>query len=170
MTARLHVFITKTLKLWLTCRTGHGEDMRPGICVQGSMAAFQSIGFEPGDLTAGTRHRQGYGAAGLLKFSAPTPPRRILLPCCRGYVGLAWPAHDPKKACPREGGGCRLFGHDHAQIMRKRTSTIITATYDVVLPRPQTVQSNFNEPVFHAHQTHSFAKWWMDRGWTGLRA
>jgi len=50
------------------------------------MAAFHSIGFEPGDLAAGTRHRQGYGAAGLVKFSAPTPPRRMtfaLLPRLR---------------------------------------------------------------------------------------
>jgi len=40
------------------------------------MTAFHCIGFEPGDLTAGTRRRKGYAAAGVLKFSAPAPPRR----------------------------------------------------------------------------------------------
>jgi hypothetical protein len=29
-------------------------------------------------------------------------------------AGLRPVAHDPEKACPREGGGCRLFGPDHA--------------------------------------------------------
>jgi hypothetical protein len=27
--------------------------------------------------------------------------------------------HDPEKACPREGGDCRLFGQDHAQNQRR---------------------------------------------------
>jgi hypothetical protein len=84
------------------------------------MAAFHSIGSEPGDLAAGTRHRQEHGAAGLLKFSAPTPSR-----------GMSFcPAAAVAKA-----GGCRLFGQDHAQIMRKRMSAIIMATYDVVLTK-----------------------------------
>jgi hypothetical protein len=28
---------------------------------------------------------------------------------------MPFASHDPEKACPREGGGCRLFGQDHAQ-------------------------------------------------------
>jgi hypothetical protein len=32
-----------------------------------------------------------------------------------GTITCARLAHDPEKACPREGGGCRLFGQDHAQ-------------------------------------------------------
>jgi hypothetical protein len=30
-------------------------------------------------------------------------------------VRLLMDTHDPENACPREGGGCRLFGQDHAQ-------------------------------------------------------
>jgi phage-related protein len=49
-------------------------------------------------------------------------------------------AHDPEKACPREGGGCRLFGQDHAQKSKKIASVVGSTISKNALKRLKEVQ------------------------------